>query len=78
MEPAIPSAGRDLWTIFWELKVEESITWTEVYNYCWFNEIELDPNEVQIIMAMNGEYNKYIQEVETPKQSNQTPKTKGK
>jgi hypothetical protein len=66
----IPSAGRDLWTFFWEIKTAEELTWTEVLSYSTYTGVEFELWEVQLFFAMNAEYNKYVHSVEMPKKDN--------
>jgi hypothetical protein len=64
LEPTIPSAGRDIWFIFWEIKTGEEISWADIDAYCRFNDIELDMYTISVILAMNSTYNSYISKVE--------------
>jgi hypothetical protein len=67
LEPDIPPAGQDIWEIFWELKTGEHITWSECLAYSYLYNIRLQPDVIQILIAMNATYNKFIYDKEKPK-----------
>lgn len=78
--PDIPQAGSSLWGMFWDIKTGEEISWIDVISYMQYIGIELEYWEIQTIFAMNGAYNKYIQDVEMPKkeEGKKPPQKKGR